>query len=306
MNYTTIGIDVSKAKLDICFLSTGECLKITNDEKGFKVFFKHMNKNYPNISRIVLEHTGAYQKELVSFLHSKKLPVCVVNPMHIRSFARAVGQLAKTDQIDAYIIAKYGEVIKPEFTEPKNYEEDELHALNLYRKQLSEVLKLNKQWLEKKPSPKIVRKIKSLMNTVNTQMQCIEAEILELIETNKELKRKYDAIVDTQGIGDVTAAILLSELPELGKITRQQIVALCGLAPINKDSGTMHGKASIKGGRKIVRNTLYMAVMSAIKCNDVIKIYYKHLKTLGKPSKVALTACMRKMIIHLNTKLQNI
>ena len=305
MDYTTIGIDVSKAKLDIFFNSTGEWMTLSNNSQDFDKLILYIQKYSLQIERVVVEHTGSYQKELVSFLHSHNIPVCLVHPAKVRNYAKAVGRLAKTDKIDAQILADYGQVMHPELSEIQNPKINKLRELIKYRRQLTDNLVLTKQWIEKKPAPQILQRIKLLVDHLNLQVKEIEIEILDFIKSDKILHKKFQILMETKGIGKRSASTLIAELPELGHTSRNKIVALCGLAPMNRDSGTMRGKACIQGGRKIVRNALYMSIISAIRTNDVIHQYYSLLKGKGKPARVAMVACMRKLIIHLNQELQS-
>ena len=303
MNNTTIGIDVSKQKLDI-FSSSGEWITLPNTEEGFTKFLKICKKTYPNIQKIIVEHTGSYQNELVSHLHTNKMPVCIVHPTRVRNYAKAIGRLAKTDKIDAELLANYGEMMSPELSSEKPLNIQKLRSLIKYRKQLTDNLTLTKQWLEKKPDQEIVMKISQLVNFLNKQLSKIDTDLHQLVQSDKTLSNTFLTLTTTKGIGKITAYILLAELPELGTICRNKIVAICGLAPLNRDSGTLRGKACIQGGRKIVRNALYMSVIAALRSNKQIRDFYDNLRKNGKPAKVAITACMRKMITHLNSKLQ--
>lgn len=305
MNYTTIGIDVSKAKLDIFFDSTGEWMTITNSLQGFNKFLHQLEEQKLSIERIIVEHTGAYQKELVAFLHIHSLPVCLVHPVKVRNFAKAIGRLAKTDKLDAQILAEYGRIMQPELSVCNVSKNEHLRELVKYRRQLTDNLVLTKQWIEKKPAEEIKQRIQSIVNLLHSQIDAIEKEILDTIKSDTELYQQFKILTKTKGVAERTASILLSELPELGKVSRNKIVALCGLAPMNRDSGTMRGKACIQGGRKTVRNALYMSIISSIKANNVIHNYYQNLKENGKPSRVAMVACMRKLIIHLNQNLKS-
>ena len=304
MNCTTIGIDVSKQKLDIFFSSSGEWVTLPNTEEGFVEFLKICKKTYPNIQKVIVEHTGSYQNALVSCLHINKIPVCVVHPTRVRNYAKAIGRLAKTDKIDAELLANYGEKMSPELSSEKPFNIQRLRSLVKYRKQLTDNLTLTKQWLEKKPDQEIVKQISQLVDFLNKQLSKIDIDIHQLIQSDKILSDNFITLTSTKGIGKVTAYILLAELPELGTICRNKIVAICGLAPLNRDSGTLRGKACIQGGRKVVRNALYMSVIAALRSNKHIRDFYDNLRKNGKPAKVAITACMRKMITHLNTELQ--
>lgn len=303
MNITTIGIDVSKQKIDICIYCSKETFTLTNDLSGFKQLLKKIRKMQLDVSRIVIEHTGGYQRDLVKFLINNDLPVCVVNPASVRHFAKAAGYLAKTDKIDAFVLALYGEKLQPKLTALKNEHLLVLRDLVNQRKQLSDWNKQTKQWLEKQPGKQWQKRIKSQQMWLEKQLKRARKEIRDFIKAHEDLCSRYNALLSVRGVGEDTAAFLLAELSELGDITRQKIVALCGLAPINRDSGMKRGKAFIQGGRKKVRNYLYLCVISCLRSDGVIRAYYDHLKAMGKPSKVAITACMRKLLIHLNTKL---
>ena len=304
MDYTTIGIDVSKAKLDIFFSSTGEWVTLPNNNDGFTKLLHICKESYPYIQRIIVEHTGSYQEQLVNYLYDNKLPVCLVHPIRVRSYAKAIGKLAKTDKIDAELLAKYGIIMNPKLSQEKSVILIKLKSLIKYRKQLTDNLTLTKQWLEKRPNSDIQNKIIELVQLLNTQLSDLDKEIKVVVQSDEHMQHNFDILTQTKGIGKITAYILLAELPELGTLCRNKVVAICGLAPLNRDSGTMRGKACIQGGRKVVRNALYMAVISALKSNKIIKNYYNKLKQNGKPTKVAITACMRKMIIYLNTQFQ--
>ena len=303
MDYTTIGIDVSKAKLDICFLSTGETITVSNDKEGFAKLLKRI-RHY-NVERIIIEHTGNYQKEVVRYLQKHNLKVCVVNPNNVRNFAKAAGIIAKTDKIDAYVLAKYGDMFKPDEVKEKDFEVEQLKELVNFRQTLVETIKSFKIRLEKKPSAFIVREINKTIKSLILQQTRIEKQIKELIQQNQNMTELFNKLNEIVGFGEHTIATLLAHLPELGKIQRNKIAALCGVAPINRDSGKMRGMRCIQGGRKTVRNALYMATIPAITHNHVIHEYYTRLKADGKPSKVAIVACMRKLLCYANSIVKN-
>lgn len=304
MNTTTIGIDVSKAKLDICFLTTGECLKITNDLDGFKTLFKRIKKY--SVKQVIVEHTGNYQREIVEFLQQHELKVCVVNPSKVRAFANAKGILAKTDKIDAFVLAQYGEMFQPESFKKKEEITLKLKELVNFRAQLVETAKIFKTRLEKKPSNLITKEINKMLEHIKKQESAINKKIKEFVAGHEELLKKSEILLNIQGVGEQTVNVLLAYLPELGQLERNKLSALVGIAPVNHDSGKMHGVRSIFGGRKIVRNAIYMAAVSASLHNPVIKKQYTTLKQRGKPSKVALVACMRKLLIYANVLLKNV
>ena len=305
MEYTTIGIDVSKAKLDICFLSTGETITVSNDLQGFKLLLKKINKSY-DVAKIIIEHTGNYQRNCVMFLQRHNFSVCVVNPNKVRNFAKAAGILAKTDRIDAYVLAKYGEMFNPEETKDTDKTVAELRELVSFRAQLVEACKLFKARLEKEPSVAMKKEVCKVIAYFEKQEKDINKKIKEFIAQHQEMLKKAKSLLSINGIGEQTVNILLSYLPELGNIEKNKLSALCGLAPINHDSGNMRGLRCINGGRKIVRNALYMATVSASVHNPIIRNHYLALKARGKPSKVALVACMRKLVCYANLLMKNL
>lgn len=305
MNSTTVGIDVSKAKLDICFLSSGETIEVSNDKQGFFSLLRKFQKNYI-VKQIIIEHTGNYQRGVVDFLQKHSFSVSVVNPGKVRNFAKAVGILAKTDKIDAYVLAQYGEVLCPEESSPEASGIVKLREMVSFRTQIVETAKQYKNRLEKQPSDFIAKEICKLIEQLAKKQKIIESKIREFIKNNERLSKKQEILQSIKGVGEQTVFILLSELPELGRVDKRKLTALCGIVPINRDSGMMRGKRCISGGRKTVRNALYMSVISAIRCNQVIKEYYSGLKQRGKPSKVALVACMRKLLIYSNSLMKNI
>lgn len=304
MEYTTIGIDVSKENLDIYFQSSNEYLHISNDKQGYKKLLKRIKESY-NVKRIVIEHTGGYQKEAVKFFQEKGYGVCVVNPSKVRNFAKALGVLAKTDRIDAKILAQYGEKIKPEVTQPESEIVSKLQELVKYRTNIVESIKQYKCRLDKCSSKFLENKITKTLKFLTEQRKDLEVEIKNLINSCEEFYSKKSILENISGVGEQTVCVLLSELPELGFLDKRKIVSLCGLAPMNRDSGKMKGKRCIYGGRKEVRNAIYMATVNAIRCNKIIKEHYCSLKNRGKPSKVAMVACMRKLLLHTNSLIKN-
>lgn len=303
MEYTTVGIDVSKAKLDVFFSDTQKAITISNNKDGFKAFYKLITKSYPQIERCVIEHTGSYQRELVNFLQAKNIPVSVVSPSKVRNYAKVIGYLAKTDRIDAKLLALFGKQMQPDLTPQINPKIVMLRDLIKNRRQFVDNITLTKQWLEKKPSAITVKRINAVIKTLRKQISEIDAQIKSLIKNEPSFKRKYDTLTKTNGVGYITAITLLAELPELGEIQRKKVAALCGIAPMKHESGSLRNKAFIQGGRLNVRNALYMATVASLRTNKVIKDYYDRLRAKGKPVKVVVVACMHKLIIHLNSLL---
>ena len=304
MDHTTVGIDVSKAKLDVFFLSSGETIEVSNDKQGFFTLLRKFRKNYI-VKQIIIEHTGNYQRGVVDFLQKHSFCVSVVNPGKVRNFAKAIGISAKTDRIDAYVLAKYGDVVHPETSPEADAVIMQLRELVSLRTHIVGTLKQFKNRLEKQPSVFVQKELKKIISVLTERQKNIECKIREFIKGNDRLKTLMEKLLLIKGVGEQTVFIILSELPELGNLNKRKLTALCGLAPMNRDSGLMRGKRCIFGGRKTVRNALYMAAINAIRCNHVIKEFYNRLKIKGKPSKVALVACMRKLLIYADSVVKN-
>jgi transposase len=305
MDYTAIGIDVSKIKLDVYFLASGEIIQVNNDKSGIAKLKKIITSKYSKTSRIVIEHTGGYQSDLVKYLQSYNLPVCVVNPGKVRHFAKAHGQKAKTDKIDAYILAVFGELMKPEISNRNPDIIDMLRELVGHKNQLMKALLREQERLEKKPSTFIKKDIEEHIFYLKSKIKIAREGIKELIKSDQELSRKSKILMEIKGVGDETVSVLLAELPELGNIDKNKLSALVGLAPFNRDSGMVKGRACISGGRKNVRNALYMSALSARRFNEILKVFYERMRANGKPYKVAATATMRKLLMCMNAKLKN-
>lgn len=297
-----IGIDVSKKSLDICIRSTGEVFRESNDNNGLKQLNKKLAAYAPCL--IVMEATGGYELSALIALQQADFNVSVVNPRQVRDFAKATGRLAKTDCIDATVLAHFGEAIEPVPKEKVLQEQLELLQLQQRRRQL-----INMQVMEKNrlhtASEKIKKHIEKSIIFLKKQLKTIEENIAMNIAQDKELSNKSELLATTKGVGIVTVGVLITELPELGKLSHKEITALVGVAPLNRDSGTMKGKRSIWGGRGSVRTSLYMATLTAVRFNPAIKAFYQRLCDAGKLKKVALIACMRKLLIVLNAMLKN-
>ncbi|MCL2085908.1 IS110 family transposase [Candidatus Saccharibacteria bacterium] len=299
MDYNTIGIDVSKAKLDICFLPGNRFKQFTNDIKGFKAFSRAC-KNFET-PKFIMEATGCYHKSLETFLLDKGYEVYVVNPLFIRKFSQSKGKLAKNDKLDAFHIAEYGKRMPLPRASCKNQEHESFRELAARRMQMIVSLKIEKSRLDKTNNVLARETIKEAILFYKKQLKIVDKDIMAFIENAKRYKKLFAEMLNVRGVGFVTAMTMLSEMPELGSANKREIAALAGVAPMENQSGMMRGRMSIKGGRKNVRNALYMAVVSAIKCNEVIKPYYRGLRDRGKPAKMAMTACMRKLLLHLNS-----
>jgi transposase len=231
--------------------------------------------------------------------------VAVVNPRQVRNFARALGILAKTDAIDAAVLARFAQDVRPENRQLPNSEEQTLKAYVARRRQLMDILVAEKNRLSRANSKSIIDNLKSTINFIQSKIDALDSEINSTIQNSPIWRAKDDLLKSVPGIGDKTACALLAQLPELGKLNRRQIAALVGVAPMNRDSGALRGKRMIAGGRKHVRNALYMATTAARRFNPTIKSFYLRLRASGKSYKVALTACMRKLIVILNAMMKN-
>jgi len=299
---TFIGIDVSKKQLDVAVLPDAKHKVYSNNEQGIKQLTSFLKSLSPSL--IVLEATGGFEMPCVGVLAAEGIPVVVVNPRQIRDFAKATGRLAKTDTIDAHTIAKFGETVRPEIREIKNPEGQELAALNARRSQVIQMITAEKNRLA--TATKWTREdIKEHIAWLKERLDDVNDEIDKSIRNSPVWREKDDLLQSVPGIGPVASATLLSQLPELGTLNRKQIAALVGVAPLNRDSGIMRGKRSVWGGRSSIRCALYMATLVATRFNPIISAFYRRLCNAGKAHKVALTACMRKLLTILNAMMKN-
>ena len=292
-----VGIDVSKAWLDIGVHPGQESWRIENTQKGIHKLIKRF-QNMP-IENIVVEATGGYEAQLVDELSLAALPVSRVNPGRVRKFAQGLNWLAKTDKIDAKVLALFGEKAQPRRVVLPSAAEKCLATLLKRRKQVLDMLtaEQNRRELAEKGVQAYIDKV---MQVLKEQMEDLEAQIHDLIEKTPELKQKQYLLQSVPGVGPVLSATLVSQVPELGKCDRKEIAALAGVAPFNHESGKKHGKRKIHGGRPFIREVLYMATISATRFNPIIKAMYQRLLKAGKQKKVAIVACMRKLLTVLN------
>jgi transposase len=297
-----IGIDVAKAKLDIAFGPTNSVEQFANDANGHAELAKRLPP--PETCLIVMEATGGYEKNLAVRLTDAGHVVSIVNPRQVRDFAKAMNILAKTDKIDACVIAKFGQHVRPRAVARTNEKQGELDQLVARRRQLvsAQTAEKNRQ---AQATSKVVRKsIQKVLDVLKKDIRRMDEEISRLIESDDDWKSRIEILSSTPGIGNVVSKTIVAELPELGTLNRKEISALVGVVPFNRDSGTMKGKRTIFGGRTAVRAALYMAALSAQKWNPHIKQFADRLKAQGKPPKVVLVACMRKLLISLNTMIK--
>ena len=303
-----VGIDVSKETLDVASDDGAFEGRFTNDEQGHGELTKRLSELSPAL--VVLEATGNYQLELTVVLASAKIPLAVVNPRQVRDFAKGLGILAKTDAIDARVIARFGALAKPEVQPLPDDEALQLEALMTRRRQLVGMIASEKNRLQALfgPAKKSMaeKSIRDTLSHLIKQLSQLDKDLRKRIERSPVWKEKDDLLRSVPGVGKVTSLTLAIDLPELGSLNRKQIASLAGLAPLNRDSGAHLGKRRIWGGRASVRTVLYMACVASLRCNPVIQRLYRHLtRELRKPVKVALVACMRKLLTILNAMVRD-
>lgn len=296
----SVGIDVSKSTLDVFIPIEERWLSLPNTAKGIEELAGQLPEGVFNV---VIEATGGLEQAALVGLSARGYSVCVVNPRTVRRYAQAIGILAKTDRIDAKILSSYGALLKPRCTSPRVEQQQRLFGLVSRRRQLSLLLVQEKNHLSSS-NEVVMADIKEMILHIKTQIKGIEKKILEIIGQDAGMKQKFKLLKSVKGIGQWTAARLLIELPELGEISSKKVSALVGVAPYNCDSGKMRGKRKIWGGRSEVRNALFMSALVASKHNSVISVFYKRLCAQGKPKKVALVACMRKMLCIMNVMIK--
>ena len=301
-NKITVGIDTSKLKLDIYIHPLGEHFIVSNDAEGVKEAVKRIKPHRPE--RVVIEATGRLEMLFVCEAHQHKLPVVVANPSAIHNFAAAAGYLAKTDKQDAKIIAKFGEVMDLRLTELKPENIRLISDLLVRRNQLLGMSTMEKNRLSIMPK-ELHSDIKKLIQYFQKSIKKIEDKLDKLIAETPQFKTVHDILMSVKGVGKVLTYTLLSDLPELGQLNRKEIAALVGVAPMNKDSGSYQGKRRIRGGRHRIRTVLFMSMLSTIQSNEKFKRIYQGMVAKGKPKKIAIVACMRKMITILNLMVKN-
>lgn len=297
-----LGIDVSKDRLDVCVHPVGERRSFRNSDEGFKELLVFVEPWNPVLT--VLESTGGLEALVALTLAANAHPTVVVNPRQVRDFAKATGKLAKTDAIDCAVIAHFAAAVRPEVRPLKNAEERALNDLKTRRRQLVEMLTMEKNRLVSAP-PSIYEDIKDHVTWLNERLGDHDDEIRRFIRTSPMWKEKDARYQSVKGVGPTMSLTLLTDLPELGTLNRKQVAALAGVAPLNRDSGRLRGKRSVWGGRAHLRATLYMSTLVATRYNPVIRRFYQRLLDAGKCKKVALTACMRKLLTILNAMAKN-
>lgn len=301
-SHSFVGIDVSKAELDIHVRPSGTNWTVPNDAGGHTQLVRRLSRIAPTL--IVLEATGGLERQATYALAEAALPVFVANPRRTRDFARSLGLLAKTDRLDAQALAHFADAIRPELRDLPDQETQDLSALLTRRRQLVGILTAERNRLHSAPAG-LEDSIQAHIIWLQEAITALEAEIDAVVQDNAQWRAQVKQLAAVKGVGKITAYTLTADLPELGQLNRKQIAALVGVAPLNNDSGSRRGKRRIWGGRSAVRTTLYMAALSASRFNPVIKTFYERLTNAGKPKKVALTACMRKLLIILNAMVKS-
>ncbi len=299
---TFIGIDVSKRLLEVAVHESNYRFRCANQESDFGQLIAEAVALQPE--RIVLEATGGLEIPVTAALHAAGLPVVVVNPRQVRNFAKAVGHLAKTDRLDAGVLAHFAAAIKPPLRPIKSSADLELDALLARRCQLVEMLAAEKNRRGAAPTSTVRQEVAAHIEWLEQRLAVIDSQLKAQLQSSSVWRVKDDLLQSVPGIGPVVSLSLLAELPELGTLNRQQAAKLVGVAPLNRDSGEQRGTRHIYGGRARVRSALYMAALTATRCNPVIKEFYQRLIAKHKPFKVAIVACMRKLLTILNVMLK--
>lgn len=301
-NEINVGVDTGKTQLDIYIRPLGIYFNVSNDENGIKEAIAEIKKH--KVTRVVIEATGRLEQAFIMACAKAKIPFVVANPVNIKRFAGVINQKAKTDKLDAQLIAYYAEMMKPELSKLKPEDMRLMSDLLSRRRQLMDMQTMEKNRLQIMPK-EITSSIKPMLTVLKKQLEKIDNKLHKLIECCDEYKIKNDIIQSVPGVGNVVAFNLISEMPELGYITNKEASSLVGVAPFNRESGSYKGKRMIRGGRSQIRTAMYMAMMSAIQCNPTFKRVYQRLVAAGKPKKVAIIACIRKLVITLNSMVRD-
>ena len=298
MEQIFIGIDVAKDRLDVHLRPLGEAFTVARDNEGLAALVDRLKHVAPAL--IVVEATGGFEVTVAAAIGSAGLPLAVVNPRQIRDFARATGKLAKTDALDAAAIAHFAEAVRPEPRPLPDAQAQELGELVARRRQVIEMIVAERNRLRSLRSGRLKKRIEQHLAVLQKELTAIENDLGDSIRGTPAWRENEDLLTSVPGVGNATAHTLLADLPELGTLRRKQISALSGIAPFNRDSGTWRGKRTVSGGRASVRTALYMAALVASRFNPVIAAFYQRLRAAGKAPKVALVACMRKLLVILN------
>jgi transposase len=294
-----LGMDVAKAHLDASF--AGASRRFANNKTGCGVLLKWIKTLGP--VQIVCEASGGYEQTLLEVLWQSQIPVSLVQASRVRQYARAAGILAKSDQIDARVLSGFGAALRPEPTRAPSPQQRQLRELDHQRHHLSGLLVAEQNRLAQLRDRPLLAFTRSLIRRLEKQIATIDGRMASLIAQDQQLALKAQKLTAIKGVGQRTAALLLAQMPELGTLNRREAAALAGLAPFNRDSGSIQAKRTIFGGRRALRSGLYMAALSAARCNPILSVFYRRLRAKNKPHKVALTAVMRKLLLALNQSL---
>jgi transposase len=297
-----VGIDVSKARLDVAMRPSDEIESVSNDGAGIDSLVKRLKEIGPAL--IVLEATGGFERQVLRAVASAELPVVAINPRQVRDFAKATGQLAKTDRIDAMILAHFAQAVRPDVRPLPDQVTLELRALVARRRQITEMIVAENNRLSS-ASKTLRKRIEAHIGWLQRELERADHDLDQAIRQSPIWQENQDLLKSVPGIGPIVSRTLLAELPELGELNRREIAALVGVAPFNRDSGHWKGRRAIWGGRASVRAALYMAALVASRRNAVIRVLYQRLLKAGKARKVALVACMRKLLTILNAMIKH-
>lgn len=297
-----VGVDVAKDKLDIYLHPEGIYDQVANEDKPIRKWLKGLKKAHGSI-RIACEATGDYERDLVKAAEAEQIAIAVANPRQVRDFAKALGYLAKTDRVDAKVIGLFNEKIEPRVKEKSSEVGEKLGEYQKRRQQLVDLITMERQHRQRAGST--VRSVDRLIKALEKELETIEKELQRIVQEDAVLNEKAMLMKSCKGVGCASAYALLAHLPELGRLNRGAIAKLVGVAPLNRDSGKTQGKRQTWGGRSAVRKILYMATLVAVRHNVLIKAVYERLLAAGKAKKVAIVACMRKLLLTLNTMLRH-
>lgn len=297
-----IGIDVAKAEVVVSVRPRAERFSVPNDERGMRTLVERLQPIAPQL--IVLEATGGYEVLVVAALATATLPVVVVNPRQVRDFAKATGQLAKTDRLDADLLAQFADVVRPAVRPIPDADAHELDALLTRRRQLLEMLQAERNRVGHvfgTGKQRVRQSLQTHIAFLERALQAADTDLGDMIKGSPVWREREELLRSVPGVGPVLSRTLLAELPELGQLSRRAIAKLVGVAPLSRDSGTLRGRRFVYGGRASVRGVLYMGALVAVRRNTLIRVFYQRLLAAGKPKKLALVACMRKLLTILNT-----
>lgn len=295
-----VGIDVSQEYVDVAVSGKRDVQRVANNETELTALGQQLRELGPEV--VLMEASGGFERRPRAVLQAGGLPVAVVNPRQVRDFARSLGVLAKTDAIDARVLARFAEVLKPEPARLSEEAAEQLRALELRRRQLVEMVVAERNRL--RTAPRTAERIEAHLRWLEEEVERVDQELQGLVESDPEIQAKAVILQSVPGVGPVLSSALLSGLPELGRLNRKEIAALVGVAPFNWDSGKLRGKRAVWGGRAHIRSILYMAALVASRRNPIVRTLYERLCAAGKPKKVALVAAMRKLLIILNSMIR--